>query len=293
MTAPVDTRTSDTASTTGEVRLRPLTGSVGVELTGIDLTGELTPDDADRLRSALYEHCVLVIRGQSLDHDDHMRLAQVFGEPFFPHYYAANAVEGYPEIAIVPNFGKARAPAEGWHTDWSHMSTPPTVSVAIGAVIPEAGGDTMFSNQYAAYDRLSDGMKELLDGRRATFVGSRPVGEVERLEGTPDHLPEKKREEVVNHHLIARVHPGTGRTALYLNRPGEAMAAIEGLTEAESLPILQYLYELSSTPDNVYRHRWSPDDVVCWDNRCAMHYGVHDYGDVERTLLRITVGGAL
>ncbi len=292
MTASVDADAS-ADSAPGGVTRRPLTGSVGVALTGIDLTAEISEADADQLRSALYENCVLVLPEQFLSHDDHMRLAQVFGEPFFPHYYAANAVEGYPQIAIVPNFGKERAPAEGWHTDWSHLTTPPTVSVAVAAVLPEAGGDTMFSNQYVAYDRLSDGMKELLAGRRARFVGSRPVGDVERLEGTPDHLPKAKKEQVVNYHPIAQVHPGTGRTALYLNRPGEAMAAIEGLTEAESLPILEYLYALSSTPDNVYRHQWKPGDVVCWDNRCAMHYGVHDYGDVERTLFRITVDGAV
>jgi taurine dioxygenase len=293
MTTPVDTGNASPPSISAGVELRRLTGSVGVAISGIDLTAEISKGDADHIRSALYEHCVLVIRGQELGHDDHMQLAKIFGEPFFPHYYAKNAVEDYPEIAIVPNFGKARAPAEGWHTDWSHLTTPPTVSVAIGAVIPEFGGDTMFSNQYVAYDRLSTGMKELLAGRRAMFVGSRPVGDVQKLQGTPDHLPKAKKEAVINHHLIAQVHPGSGRTALYLNRPGEAMAAIEGLTEAESFPILEFLYNQSATPDNVYRHQWRPNDIVCWDNRCAMHYGVHDYGDVERTLHRITVGGAL
>ena len=273
------------------IRVRPLTGSVGVSLTGVDLTTEISPADADAIRSALHENCVLVMPDQFLEPEDHLRLAEVFGEPWLPSYYAANALDGYPGIAVVPNFGKARAPAEGWHTDWSHMSTPPTVSVARAHVIPEAGGDTMFSNQYVAYERLSDGMKELIAGRRAKFVGSRPVA-VREMKGTADTLPASEREAVVNHHLLAQVHPDTGRTALYLNRPGEAMVAIEGLTEAESLPILTFLYEQSATPDNVYRHQWRPGDVVCWDNRCAMHYGVHDYGDVERTLHRVTVGGA-
>ena len=262
-----------------------------MSLTGIDLTADITAAEKDALRSALYDHCVLVLRGQFLEPNDHMRLARVFGEPFLPSYYAANALEGHPKIAVVPNFGKAKAPAEAWHTDWPHMSTPPAVSVARAHVLPETGGDTMFSNQYAAYGRLSDGMKDLLRGRRGKFVGSRPRS-VQKMTGTSDTLPATEREPVINYHPIARVHPGTGRTALYLNRPGEAMVAIEGLTDAESLPILKFLYDQSSTPDNVYRHQWRPGDVVCWDNRCAMHYGVHDYGDVERTLHRITVGGA-
>ena len=281
----------DRPDTVNSIGFQPLTGSVGVSLTGIDLTAEVTAAEEDALRSALHNNCVLVLRGQLLKPEDHTRLARVFGEPFLPSYYAANALEGHPKIAVVPNFGKAKAPAESWHTDWSHMSTPPAVSVARAHVLPETGGDTMFTNQYVAYERLSDGMKELLRGRRGKFVGSRPRS-VQKMTGTSDTLPATEREPVVNYHPIARVHPGTGRTALYLNRPGQAMVAIEGLTEAESLPILKFLYHQSSTPDNVYRHQWQPGDVVCWDNRCAMHYGVHDYGDVERTLHRITVGGA-
>lgn len=277
--------------TDNSISLQPLTGSVGVSLTGVDLTTDITATEANAIRSALFTHCVLILRAQFLEPDDHMRLAGVFGEPFLPWYYAKNSLEGFPKIAIVPNFGKAKAPAEAWHTDWSHMSVPPAVSVARAHVLPETGGDTMFSNQYVAYERLSDGMKEFLQDRRAKFVGSRPKT-AQKMAGTSDTLPKTEREPVVNYHPLARVHPGTGRTALYLNRPGEAMIAIEGMTEAESLPILKFLYEQSSTPDNVYRHQWQPGDVVCWDNRCAMHYGVHDYGDVERTLHRITVGGA-
>jgi taurine dioxygenase len=281
---------TDYGDTASNVRVKPLTGSVGASLTGIDLTTEIKSSEADALRSALYENCVLILPGQFLEPADHLRLAEVFGEPFLPHYYAANTLDGYPSIAIVPNFGKERAPAEAWHTDWSHLSTPPTVSVARAHVLPETGGDTMFSNQYHAYDRLSAGMKHLIAGRRAKFVGSRPIA-VEKMEGKPDTLPASRRESVVNCHPIAQTHPHTGRTALYLNRPGGAAVAIEGLTEAESLPILQFLYDQSVTPDNVYRHQWQTGDVVCWDNRCAMHYGVHDYGDVERTLHRVTVGG--
>ena len=116
--------------TDSPIGLQPLTGSVGVSLTGIDLTASITAAEEDALRSALYNRCVLVLRGQFLEPDDHMRLARVFGEPFLPSYYAANALEGHQKIAVVPNFGKAKAPAEAWHTDWSHMSTPPAVSVA-------------------------------------------------------------------------------------------------------------------------------------------------------------------
>lgn len=277
----------------GTITVRKLTGTVGVELSGVDLNAEYGTDVEDALRDALYNNSVLVVRNQFLGHDAHMRLARVFGEPWMPSYYSSNTVEGYPEIAIVPNFGKAKAPAEGWHTDWSHMTKPPTVSVAIPTVLAPAGGDTMFSNQYNAYDRLSDGMREFLAGRRAKFVGTRPKRDDRKVENVADLSDTRAREDVVNFHPIAPVHPHTGRTALYLNRPGDSMMEIEGMSLAESLPILHYLHELSQSPDNVYRHTWAAGDVVCWDNRCAMHYGVHDYGDVERTLERVTVDGAI
>lgn len=272
-----------------DLTIEHLTGAVGVCVHGIDAKQEISDEHAAILRDALHNNCVLVLRDQFLDNDAHLRLARVFGEPFHPHYFSANSVPGYPDIAEVPNFGKAKAPAEAWHTDWSHLKVPPTVSIAIPTVLAPTGGDTMFSNQYAAYERLSQGMREFLAGKRAKFVGSRPVGEVKRLDSGADQVANK--EEVVGYQPIARLHEETGRTALYLNRPGKSMLEIEGFTLAESVPILTFLYELSTTPDNVYRHRWAEGDVVCWDNRCAMHFGVHDYGDAERTLHRITVGG--
>lgn len=291
--------TADLTSTSGPTRtlgVRRLTGAVGAEVSGIDLN-ENVEEDLDEdvvgvLHDALYNNSVLVLREQFLSSAALVRLALIFGEPFVPSYYQANTLEGFPEIAVVPNFGKEKAPAEGWHTDWSHLRVPPTVSVAIPTVLAPAGGDTMFSNQYVAYERLSSGMQEFLDGRRVKFIGSRPVREDQKIEGVADLLPSAKRAPVESYQEITPTHPHTGRKALYLNRPGEAMLEFEGMTPAESRPVFDYLYELSINPDNVYRHTWAPGDVVCWDNRCAMHYGVHDYGDVERTLHRVTVGGA-
>ncbi|CAN5432795.1 TauD/TfdA family dioxygenase [soil metagenome] len=287
---------SDLKGTPGRARtlkLRPLTGSVGVEVSGIDLNDDFDENIANQLRDALCGNCVMVVRDQFLSTETLLRLARIFGEPFMPSYYRKNTVEGFPDVAVVPNFGKAKAPAEGWHTDWSHMTVPPTVSVSIPTVLAPKGGDTMFSNQYESYDRLSNGMKEFLDGRRAKFIGTRPIGDDQKVVTGDDLTASAKREDVINFHPITPTHPHTGRKALYLNRPGGSMVEIEGMTPAESFPILEYLYTQSTNPDNVYRHIWEPGDVVCWDNRCAMHYGVHDYGDVERTLHRVTVGGTI
>lgn len=282
-----------TRNVTSQLKVRAVTGSCGVEVSGVNLNDDFDDDIANQLRDALYNNCVMVVRDQFLTSEAQLRLANVFGEPFMPSYYRKNTVEGFPDIAIVPNFGKAKAPAEGWHTDWSHMTVPPTVSVAIPTVLAPKGGDTMFSNQYESFNRLSDGMKKFLADKRAMFIGTRPIGEDQKVVTGDDLTAKSKREDVVNFHPITPTHPGTGRKALYMNRPGSSMVEIEGMTPAESLPILEYLYAQSINPDNVYRHTWAPGDIVCWDNRCAMHYGVHDYGDDERTLHRVTVGGVI
>ncbi|MXW89226.1 MAG: TauD/TfdA family dioxygenase, partial [Acidimicrobiaceae bacterium] len=187
-------------NTSGGVQVRKATGSVGAIVTGVDLNEDFDEATGTIIREALHENCVLVVRGQFLTPDAHMRVARLWGEPFLPHYYRANSVEGYPHIAVIPNFGKEKTPSEGWHVDGSHFRVPPTVSIAVGRTIPAVGGDTMFSNQYNAYDRLSDGMKEFLEGRRARFVGTRPVGAVRHMDRISDLLPDDQKEEVAHYH---------------------------------------------------------------------------------------------
>ncbi|MBT6275420.1 MAG: TauD/TfdA family dioxygenase, partial [Chromatiales bacterium] len=145
------------------------------------------------------------------------------------------------------------------------------------------GGDTMWSNQYLAYETLSSGMQALLDGVRAEFKGTRLAA----LSGSTGPVPS-------SFHPIIRTHPETNRKALFIGRPSDTSPRLENMTEAESLPILQYLYQHSTQPDRIYRHRWNNGDVVMWDNRCTMHYAVHDFGDaVVRDLHRISIKGAV
>jgi taurine dioxygenase len=113
---------------------------------------------------------------------------------------------------------------------------------------------------------------------RLKFCGSQPGASGER-------------EEVFSYHPVVRTHPETGRKALYLGHPGDSVTSFEDMTDEESLPLLRYLFALASQPDFVYRHQWHPGDVVMWDNRCVLHYAVHDYGDAPRVLNRITIEG--
>ncbi|RZL90171.1 MAG: TauD/TfdA family dioxygenase, partial [Variovorax sp.] len=150
----------------------------------------------------------------------------------------------------------------------------------LSAVTVPNGGDTMWCNQYQAYERLSPTMKRMLEGLRVKFVGLR-LGRMMGADATS--LPTAV-------HPLVRTHPETGRKALYVGHR-ETAQLIEGMTDEESRPLLDFLYEHSTSPDNVYRHMWQQGDVVMWDNRCTMHYAIHDYGEAERVLNRITMEG--
>lgn len=257
--------------------VRRLTGAIAAEVSGVDLTQPLSEPTFAAVREAFLEHCVLVFRDQFLEAEAQRRFAHLWGEPVVLPYLSAHAVPGYTEILRVTNMGKEKALTEHWHTDSSFLPRPPSMTILAAQEIPLAGGDTMWANQYLAYERLSAGMRRLLQGLRGRFVGSLPKA--------------TGREEVASLHPLARTHPETGRTALYLGRPGEAVSNLEDMTEDESRPLLASLLEHATQPDLIYRHVWRPGDVVMWDNRCTLHYAVHDYGEEPRLLHRVTIEG--
>ena len=141
------------------------------------------------------------------------------------------------------------------------------------------GGDTIWCNQYVAYERLSDGMKAMLHGVSARFCGAR----LARTHGHQGDVPEQ-------YHPVVRTHPETGRKALFVGHP-DTCTNFENMTVAESRPLLDFLYAHCVQPDAMYRHMWKPGDLLMWDNRCTMHYAVHDYGTQTRNMHRVTVKG--
>lgn len=263
----------------GVIQVRPLSPVLGAEVTGVDLNEGIDADAFAVLRDAFLEHLVLVFPGQHLQPAAQEAFARWWGSPSVLPYLAAHAVDGHPAVLRVENVGKAATVTEHWHFDSAYFEWPPLLSILAAQTLPDVGGDTMWANQYAAYDALSDGMKQLIDPLQACFAGS-----VADDAGV--------RREVLTPHALAPTHPETGRRALAVCRPGLSMPCIDGLTGAESQPLLSYLYDHASRPDFVFRHRWSAGDVVMWDNRCTIHYAVHDYGTAERTLHRVTIDGA-
>ena len=175
-----------------------------------------------------------------------------------------------------------------WHSDISHAEQPPAISILHVLQVPPDRGDTLFCNMYAAYDELSDGLRKAL--RNLTAMHSAEVtARRNNADKNTDALPITKVPPPRAQPVVRR-HPGTGRPALYIN-PHFTMH-FEHMTREECAPLMSYLYDLATRPENVYRHRWAAGDVVMWDNRCAMHYAVLDYDDsMPRLMHRTTAAG--
>ncbi|WP_137920372.1 TauD/TfdA family dioxygenase [Hydrogenophaga sp. 2FB] len=258
------------------IQITPLTGSVGASVEGVNLNEPIDKPTFDVLHRAFLEHGVLVYRKQYLQPAAHVAFAGLWGNPA-QNNPLSPSVPGFPGLIQVTKIPKETASTEAWHSDSIYTPVPPKISILSAVVVPR-GGDTMWCNQYQSYDRLSPTLQQMIQGLRARFEGLR----LARMRGAGE-VPSAV-------HPIVRTHPETGRKALYVGHPDTAHS-IEGMTLAESRPLLDFLYEHSTTPDNVYRHMWQQGDVVMWDNRCTMHYAVHDYGEAERVLNRITLEG--
>ena len=258
--------------------ITPLTGSVGVAVTGVDLGAPLDEPTFAALQRAFLDHCVLVCRDQHLAPRQQLAFARRWGEPVVTPML--KPLDGIPEIVPISDVPKEAGTTENWHSDASFTAAPPKISILCAVTVPH-GGDTMWTNQYLAYERLSAGMKRMLSGLRAEFVGTR-IGRFMGID--PKDIPPGRL------HPIVRTHPESGRKALFVGH-WETATRIEDMSVEESRPLLDYLYESSYTPDNIYRHMWREGDVVMWDNRCTMHYAVHDYGTQKRLLHRVTMKG--
>ena len=262
------------------LKTAPLTGSVGAAVEGISLSDPLTTDRFEQLRDAFRCHCVLVFRDQHLAPAPQLAFARLWGEPMVSALLSKLQLGEYPEVVQVRTTPKELVSTEAWHYDAPHTPVPPKITMLSAQVVP-AGGDTMWSNQYLAYESLSPVMQRMLQGLRVHFRAVR----LARSQGVSNS------EEVPSAvHPLVRTHPETGRKALYIGH-ADNVVGIEGMTEGESRPLLNFLYQHSTQPDNVYRHMWRAGDVVMWDNRCTMHYAVHDYGKQERVLNRVTLKG--
>jgi taurine dioxygenase len=270
------------------MKITRLGGALGAEIRGVDLA-RLDEAAGVAIREAFHQHLVLVFPDQDLPAGAQIKFTELFG-PVEPHpLRTRETVDGFPAVLILENReGQPGARNDYWHSDISHAERPPSTTVLHALKIPDGRGDTMFCNMCRTYEGLSDGLRAVLKGLNALHSGMPTYARsLEQNDARPIDLAEIKPPRA---HPVVRTHPATGRPALFVNP--HFTTGFDGMTEEESRPLLDALYEIATRPENVYRHRWRPGDVVMWDNSCAMHYAVMDYTeDMPRLLHRTTAGG--
>ncbi len=274
------------------ISVKPVAGALGAEIAGVDLSGPLSDRVIGEIRAALLDHLVIFFHDQHLTAEQQLDFGRRFGQLQVHEFVEAMA--GYPEILEVRkepeetrNFGG------GWHTDVSYLERPSLGSVLYAREVPEFGGDTMFANQYCAYEALSDGMKAMLDGMTAIHSARRPYGPnaARAREYGPSSMrfifSEAAHAEI--EHPVVRTHRETGKKALYVNRT--FTLRFRDMTEEESAPLLNYLCDHAVRPEFTCRFRWRPDSIAFWDNRCVQHNAINDYRGERRVMHRVTIEG--
>ena len=267
--------------------IRPLNDLVGAEVAGVDLKS-LGDDDFARIYDAFLQHIVLVFRDQDLTMEDFIAHGRRYGT-LRPHIVQKSRHPELPELMVMDNKivdtkkGVEEKPSANlvkrgavWHTDTSYDYVTAKATQLYARAIPSTGGDTLFSNAYAIYDRLPAALKSRIEGLRAAYkYGGRLKREVQLLE-------EEDRIRPAAEHALVRVHPETGRKAIYFN-PGQVMDIV-GVDKAESEDLIATLIEYVESADGDFRHKWRVGDLVIWDNRCLVHAATGDYPPEERRI---------
>lgn len=266
---------------------------VGAEILGVDIAGGLASSELDTIKQTFSEHGLVFFRNQKISEADHIEFAEVFGDINVNRFFAANPE--YPQIAMV-----SKEPDQleniggGWHTDHSYDQEPALGSILVARELPASGGDTWFASMYKAYDGLSDGLKETLEGMSAVHSAKHvfgPKGEYETTGSAGGRIGNAgaalEMEDPI--HPVVISHPLSGRKALYVN--AGFTLRFDGWTDEESAPLLAYLYERAIAEENITRFKWENGSVAFWDNRATWHYAQNDYPGQRRVMHRITIEG--
>ena len=279
----------------------PLAAAMGAEIRGVRAR-DATDEQLAEIEDALFRHKMIFFRDQDMSHGDQETFAARLG-PFAEDAYT-DGIPGHPNIQPLIKEADARVDwifGSGWHTDSPFIKEPPAVSVLYAVEVPPYGGDTMWANAALAYRMLSDRMKEVLEplkvhmSMRNVFTQVQahgdpdvddPIGALARLD--PANLPESTREKIEgNFHPLIGTHPRTGERSIYCD--SSYAIGIEGMKEAEAMPIISYLADLITSPIMTCRLRWSPGTLTLWDNRLCVHQAFNDYDGFRREFYRCTI----
>ncbi len=269
------------------MRVEPLSGSCGAILHDVDLA-RLDDGLAKQVRDVLLDRCVVFFRGQDLSPAQFMDVARRFGTPV--EYPFVQGIPDFPEIIEVAKLEHETTNFGGiWHSDTTYLEEPPMGSMLLAREVPPHGGDTLFANQYLAYEALSDGMKRMLDGLRALSSSAKADVTKTREDRMRDRGRYEGKQVYEALHPVVRTHPETGRKALYVNVAHTAR--FDDMTEEESRPILDVLFQHQVRPEFTCRFRWEKGSLAFWDNRSAQHNPINDYHGYRRIMHRITLAG--
>ena len=271
--------------TSSGIKIQKYSPNLGAIITGVDLSKEINEDQFKDIHKAFLDNQVLFFQNQNeIAPEVHLKLGKLFGELHV--HPAAPSMPGYPEIFEIHAHKNSKvANGEFWHSDVSCDIEPPLGTMLQLHILPETGGDTMFSDMYSAYNELSNKYKNLLNGLIAIHESEHLYnGRYEDRGVNKDNI----KTPVANHPLI-RTHPITGKKAIYVNRT--FTTGIEGMNKNESSSILEFLFEHCEHVNFQIRYRWNKNDMAFWDNRCTMHRAIWDYWPNERKGRRVTIKG--
>jgi taurine dioxygenase len=272
------------------IEVKQISGAGGAEISGVDVSQDLDDETIAAIRAALCEHTVLFFRDQTLSVEQHKRFARCFGGLFVhPNF---NGLTADPEVVVVRReAGDTSFIGESWHTDTTMCAEPPMGAILYGIDVPPYGGDTLFANQIAAYDALSDGMKKLLDGLNAVHSDIYQAGpQAGKNKGRSNRQRDDDAwQETRSVHPVVRTHPETGRKMLFVN--AGYTIGFDGMSESESRPLLQHLLEYGHQPEFTFRFRWQKGSIAFWDNRSTKHLAIGDTGPFRREMRRLQIRG--
>ena len=276
------------------ITVTPSGQACGANVTGLDLSAPLSPQQVAEIRAAWLEHHVLAFPDQILSDDDQEAFTVAFGgfgdDPFIA------PIPGRKHVIAVKRLANETSPifAEAWHSDWSFQARPPAGTCLYGITIPPVGGDTLFANQHAALEAMPQGLRVRLEGRMAihsakkAYAPEGSYGEGDVARRSMDIRPSREAEATQLHPLI-RAHPETGRLGLFSCLG--YIIGIDGMSDEEALPLLLELYHWQGREQFHYRHRWQKNTLMMWDNRSVLHAATGGYDGHDRLLHRTTIAG--
>lgn len=270
------------------MHIKKIAGALGAELCGIDLSKGVPPSLAGLIRQAFLDHQVVFLRNQNLTPAQFLDFGRAMGEPI--EYPFVKGIDGFTHIIEVKKLEHEKTNFGGiWHSDTTYLDLPPMGSMLLSREVPPYGGDTLFANQYLAYESLSTTMQALLDGLTGISSSAKADVSKTREDRIKSDGKESTPKEYQSEHPVVRTHPETGRKALYVNVAHTS--GIKGMTDEESAPLLNFLFAHQVKPELTCRFVWEPNAIAFWDNRCVQHNPVNDYHGFRRIMHRITLQG--